>query len=102
LEHVDAGAPRDALARALRRAHAMRALRGEGDIVVDTPSAHFVLRDGRLVLPDDDGRDLPPHVVDDEVLIAARWLNRHGAFNRDWYARASASRAARAVPAAAE
>jgi DNA polymerase III epsilon subunit family exonuclease len=93
VEHVDAGAPRDALTRALRRAHAVRALRGAGEIVVDTPQARVELCDGRLVLPDDDGRDLPPHVVDDEVLIAARWLTRRGAFNRDWYARARATRA---------
>jgi len=78
LDRLTAGADRDALARALRRASVVRALRRSGDLEVATPDGPVALRAGRLVLSDDDACDLPPHVVDDEILTVARRLAREG------------------------
>jgi DNA polymerase-3 subunit epsilon len=76
LDRVVPGEARDALDRALRRSIVVRALARVEHVVVTGADGPIELRHGRLVLGDDDDRDLPAHVVHDEILVVARALSR--------------------------
>jgi DNA polymerase-3 subunit epsilon len=82
LDAVPPGPARDALRRALRRRQAVRALHGASRLVLDTPEGRIELRDGRVVLRDDDNGDSvsdrtrPSRLAFDEALVVARWMAR--------------------------
>ncbi|MGH8976803.1 MAG: GIY-YIG nuclease family protein, partial [Acidimicrobiia bacterium] len=80
LDRIEPGEARDALNRALRRAAVVRAFERVGHAVIARPEGRIELCHGRLVLGDDedDSRDLPAHVVHDEILVVARALSRRG------------------------
>jgi hypothetical protein len=56
----------------------VRAFERVGHAVIARPEGRIELCHGRLVLGDDedDSRDLPAHVVHDEILVVARALSR--------------------------
>ena len=87
LDALPSGPARDALRRALRRRQAVRALHGASHLVLDTPEGRIELRDGRVVLRDDDNdhdgdgddvsdRTRPSRLAFDEALVVARWMAR--------------------------
>jgi hypothetical protein len=83
LDALASGPARDALRRALRRRQAVRALHGASHLVLDTPEGRIELRDGRVVLRDDDtgadavsDRTRPSRLAFDEALVVARWMAR--------------------------
>lgn len=104
--YEEAAATRDrlrALAHALRRRQRVEPLRRTERIVLDTLEGTVELEHGRLVLPDD--RPPPPDlsrpaggVETDELLVVARWLDRHAASLR---VRAVSGTFASALPAIA-
>jgi len=65
-----------ALTRAVARQRALEQLRAAGDLVLDGPSGRMTVRDGGIVLADEPLTEAPH---DDEVLLVARWLDRHAA-----------------------